>query len=389
MPDFKVAMIGVGMTAYGRHYTRSLEDLATEASLAAMDDAHVEHKDIDALIFGCTTANLMKYSGTPAQFISDHLGFSPKPAFRVENACPTGALAVHTAMGLILSGIHDIILVVAGDKEDQASPEILWRFGRLMYDTEYATHSGLTPPGASALYATRYMYEYGATVEDIAHVCAKNRSNGALNPKAFFQTPLTVEQVLTSPYAVYPLTLPELNPVVDGMAAAVICRADWAKKFVEEPVYVIGSGMGTGTCHSQDVRDWTEQEGVREAGQAAYKMAGVQPKDIDFAEVFDCMAPFEITSLEELGFFEKGTAYRAAPEGVTTLEGRFPVNVDGGNLSRGQSPSASTLVQAVEVATQLRGKADKRQVKCPNGLGLVEGHGGSNFQNVNVLIISR
>lgn len=231
-------------------------------------------------------------------------------------------------------------------------------------------------PALHALIAKRHMYEYGTTREQLADVAVKNHKNGSLNPKAQFQREITRETVMSSPLVSSPLRVFDCAPSSDGAASVVLCPLDVAKKFTEVPVEIIGSGQASDTLSLHHRKDMCTMEATRVAAKRAFDMAKLTVKDIDLAEVHDNYTISEILAIEDLGFFKKGEGGRATEAGLTALTGEVPVNTSGGLKARGDPIGATGLAQAVEVVTQLRGKAGKRQVKDAE-VGLSHNVGGT------------
>jgi len=388
-----VAIIGIGYHKFGIYPEKSLQDLVFGAVTEAMESGNIGLEEVDMLFFADATAQLMGRHSTPAQFVSDHLGLAPKPAIRVESACTSGSNAVREAMANIISGFIDVALVVSAEKIDFPGRENVYRFSTAMSDEDYGVISDFAGPGISALYAVRHMHEFGTTEEQMASIAAKSRTYGAGNPYArFYKSPITLEEVMASPYVVYPLKLPEVNPISDGACAAILCRGDIARNFVDNPVYVIGFGTGTGPVHLQDFKSFSEIPGLREAGQKAYDMAGVTPQDIEVFSDMDAFSIIEVLSLEDLGFMEKGRGQYAVEEGFSTREGRLPTNPTGGNCSTGGPAGVITLRGINDMALQVRGEGNKLgeggQMKLSRGLALAQGEGGGGLTNQTVCILS-
>jgi acetyl-CoA C-acetyltransferase len=235
--------------------------------------------------------------------------------------------------------------------------------------------------------ARRHMFEFGTTREQMAKVAVKNHHNGCLNPIAQFKKEITVEQVLSSPMVADPLTLFDCSPITDGAAALILCKAELAKKYTDDPIYIIGSGQASDTLALHDRRSLTTLDATVKAAQEAYKQAGITAKDIDLAEVHDCFSIAEIVATEDLGFCKKGEGGKLLDEKATEIGGRIPVNTSGGLKAVGHPVGATGIKQAVEIVLQLRGKAGKRQVKDAK-IGLTHNVGGSGATAV-VHIFSR
>ena len=263
----------------------------------------------------------------------------------------------------IMSGIHDIVLVSGVEKMTHLSTADATLLIAAGLDFHVDQWHGLTFPGFYALMATRHMHLYGTTEEDMARVAVKNHANGALNPKAHFQKPITVEQALSSRVVAWPLKLYDCCPISDGAAVLVLARPDLARKFTDSPVHVIGQGLAVESIFSFE-KDYEKCSFIAnvEAARSAYKMAGIEPKNVDFAEVHDCFTINEIISYEDLGFCKKGEGAKMIREGIVERGGKIPVNVSGGLKSKGHPTGATGAAQLYEVYLQLTGQAEKRQL---------------------------
>jgi acetyl-CoA C-acetyltransferase len=243
-------------------------------------------------------------------------------------------------------------------------------------DQEWETELGATFPSLHALIARRHMHEHGTTREQLADVAVKNHRHGSMNPKAQFQREITRETVIGSQMVASPLRVFDCSPSSDGAAAVILCPLDQAKQYVETPVEIVGSGQASDTLALHHRRDVMTFDATRVAAERALKMAGVTRKDIDVAEVHDNFTISEILAIEDLGFFKKGEGGKATEDGRTALDGEVAVNTSGGLKAKGDPIGATGLAQAVEVVTQLRGKAGKRQVRDAS-VGLTHNVGGT------------
>jgi acetyl-CoA C-acetyltransferase len=243
-------------------------------------------------------------------------------------------------------------------------------------DQEWEAFFGATFPGLYAMIATRHMYEYGTTREQLAQVAVKNHANGVLNPNAQFQREISVENVLNATMVSYPLSILDCSPVSDGAAAVILCAADKAKKYTDKPVKIIGSGQASDTLALHGRKEICTLEATVHAAKMAYKQANIQPKDIDLAEVHDCFTIAEILAIEDLGFVKKGEGGKAIDKKITTLNGEIPINTSGGLKAKGHPVGATGVAQVAEIVAQLQGEAGKRQVKDAK-IGLTHNIGGS------------
>jgi acetyl-CoA C-acetyltransferase len=218
-------------------------------------------------------------------------------------------------------------------------------------------------------------------------VAVKNHHNGARDPFAHFQNEITVDDVLRSPPVCHPLHLLDCCPQTDGAAAVLLVNAERVGEFTDRPVYVAGFGVATDHPYLHEKTTFTGLKATTAAAERAYRMAGVEPAQIDCAEVHDCFTITEILDIEDLGFVEKGKGGVATLDGETSLRGRIPVNTSGGLLAKGHPIGATGVAQLTECWWQLRGEAGERQVETPNGYALQHNVGGrgSGVSVVNIL----
>jgi acetyl-CoA C-acetyltransferase len=373
-----VAVIGVGLTKFGELWDKSFRQLIAEAGSKAILDAKIEGKDIDALYVGSMSSGRFVDQEHVGALVAEVSGFSQLhiPATRVEGACASGGLAVREGYLSIASGMNDIVVVGGIEKMNDVQGSEATEILATASDQEWEAFFGATFPGIYAMIATRHMHEYGTTKEQLAQVAVKNHANGAFNPYAQYQSPISLESVLKSTMVAYPLGLMDCSPVSDGAASLVLCAAEKAKKYTDKPVKIIGSGQASDTLALHGRRDICTIDATVYAAKMAYKQAKLTPKDIDFAEVHDCFTIAEICAIEDLGFVEKGKGGKAIDNKITTLDGSLPVNTSGGLKAKGHPVGATGVAQIVELTMQLRGEAGKRQVKDAK-IGLAHNVGGS------------
>jgi len=374
----RVAVIGVGDTEFGELWDYSFRDIGIRAGLAAVADAKVSADMIDALFVGNMSAGRFIEQEHIGALIADYSGLARDhvPATRVEAAGASGGLALRQGFMAVASGLHDIVVVGGAEKMTDVSDVESSLIQSAAADQEWETELGATFASLHALIAQRHMHEHGTTREQIADVAVKNHKHGSLNPKAQFQRAITRETVLGSPLVASPLRVFDCAPSSDGAAAVVLCPLDHAKRYTDNAVEIIGSGQASDSLALHHRRDICTMEATKAAAARAFKMAGVEQKDIDIAEVHDNFTISEIVAIEDLGFFKKGEGGKATEDGRTGLEGDVVVNSSGGLKARGDPIGATGLAQAVEIVAQLRGTAGKRQVKDAE-IGLTHNVGGT------------
>jgi acetyl-CoA C-acetyltransferase len=366
----------MGSTPFGILEGKSLKEIATIACEEAIMDAGIEKKDIDAFYIGNYISGILVNQETIAPLIANSLGLRKDIACtKVEGACCSAGIACRHGFLMIAGGFCDIVLVAGVEKMTSASTEKNTAAIASGMDWEQEGRTGLTFPGFFALVANRYMHEYGCTMEHISSVCVKNRANGVKNPRARFRKEVPLENVLSAKLIVDPLRLNDCCPIADGAAALVLCRSDWAQKFTDKPIDILGAGQGLGTSTAYEMPSLVTIGATVEAAKQAYQMAGIKPGDVDVVELHDCFSMAEVVDSEDLGFFERGKAAFAVYEGQTRVDGRIPINPSGGLLSKGHPVGATGAGQMYEVCKQLRGEHEN-QVKDPE-IGLVHNLGGS------------
>jgi acetyl-CoA C-acetyltransferase len=375
----EVAVIGVGMTKWGELWEKSLRDIFVETALLALDDAGVDR--IDSLVAGCMSSGIFVGQEHLASLLADYLGQAPVPAARVESACSSGGLALRTGYMEVASGLADIVLVGGVEKmTDLSGQEATYALGTAA-DQEYECYHGLTFPGLYALIARAHMEKYGTTRKQLALVAVKNHHNGSMNPLAQYPFKVSVEAVLSSVLVADPLRILDCSPITDGAAALILCPVELARKTNKPIVKIVGSSQATDTIALSSRKDVTWLESTYQAAKKAYAMAGKKPEDIDVIEVHDCFTIAEICVMEALGLVERGKGGRAVEEGLTSLEGKIPVNTSGGLKAKGHPVGATGVAQAIEIVKQLRGEAGPRQVKGAR-VGLTQNMGGSGGSTV-------
>ena len=359
----RVAIIGTGCTKFGEHYDKSAEDLVVEAGLEAMADAGVDRSQIQAGWVGTISSAL---SGNA---LSDPLKLTDIPITRVENYCASGMDAVRGAAFAIAAGMYDIVIALGFEKMRD-----MVRGG---LPAPHPVFDNGESPHIFALAANRYFKDHGATKSTLASVAIKNHHNGKLSPKAHLRMEVTEEQVLRAPMIYEPLGLFDCCPTTDGAAAVVLCRADLARSFRDDPVYIKGVGLSVsyGRPHYDPAYRYDGFPATRNAAAQAYEQAGVTPDEIDLAETHDCFTITEILNYEDLGFCARGEGGKAAEEGRFALDGEMPVNPSGGLKSFGHPIGATGVRMLYEVTQHLRGHAGERQVQGAE-LGLAHNLGG-------------
>lgn len=367
----QAAVVGVGMIPFGKYPERSLADLGWPAVKAAVRDADLDPRRIEAAYCGTALGGMMS-----GQRILGRIGITGIPIVNVENACSSSSSALRQAVMAIRSGEHDVVLVIGVEK--------LTRFGGgtlPLEEEDWEVTQGLVMPALYAMRANRYMHDYGLTREQLAGVSVKNRRNGALNPDAQMRKPVTLEDVLASRPVADPFTLLQCCPTGDGAAALILCEAGLARQLRSDAVTVAASDLTSGR-YTPGFRDMTIPEITVRGANQAFEDAGVGPEDVDVAEVHDAFSIAELLYYEAFGFCERGGAGAFLESGATGIGGSIPVNPSGGLLAKGHPIGATGAAQVVEIVRQLRGECGARQVAGARvGLSHATGGGISGFDH--------
>ena len=386
----RVGIIGVGQSAFVRGYPGAIRELAFEGFKEAVQDAQITTKDIDASII-CSAPEYDKQR-SPAGVFAEYLGLMPQPTCYLENLCSSGSMGLRVAYSLVKSGLHDVVAVIGFQKMSEiSSAESQERMGRGA-DIQWESPFGTMMPAYYAMYARAYMAEYGATLDDLALIRVKAATYGQINEKAVYRKPVTFEMFsdpdspISGPVA-SPLRVGDCCANADGSSCVIVANEEKAKTFCKKPVWILGLGAASTSVNLAGRDLFTGLIVGRQAGEQAFEMAGVTPKDIHVAEVHDCFTIAEMMAYENLGFAKPGEGKDLIKGKETYKEGSIPVNVDGGLLSKGHPIGATGGSQIRTIVLQLRGEAGDIQVKEPE-IGLIHNIGGVGLYG-NVTILGR
>jgi acetyl-CoA C-acetyltransferase len=371
-----VVVAGIGKTAFGVFADRDFHSLAVEAGEKCFQNAGVLPAQIDAFYLGNFAAPSFIGQNHLAPYVSNALGIEGVPATRIEAACASSGSAFYHAWAEVASGISDVVMVVGAEKmTSQPTPkvsEILAQAG----DCSGEMKVGNTFASLFAMIARRHMYEFGTTREQLAAVAVKNHANGVLNPDAHMRKRITLEQALAGKPVADPLTVYDCSLVSDGAAAVILVPLERAAEFTSKPIEILGVAQASDLLALDQKPDITTFPAVRRAAEKAYKMAGLGPRDIQFAELHDCFTIAEIIATEDLGFVRRGEGGPYSAAGCTGLKGEKPVNTSGGLKAKGHPVGATGVAQICDLVLQIRGEAGERQL-ARNSIGLAENLGGS------------
>jgi acetyl-CoA acetyltransferase len=376
-----VAVVGVGIHPFGRHPGVSGLEMAAVAARAALADAGIGWRQVDFAAGGSDAAG-------NADTTVSALGLTGVPFINVRNGCATGGSALATAHAMLASGSAEIALVVGFDKHPPGAFNPLpedWGLGSwygetgLMLTTQFF-----------AMKIQRYMAENAITESTLAKVASKAFSNGARNPNAWRRRPLSEEEVLASKMVNHPLTQYMFCSPGEGAVALVLARGERAKSLARTPIHLRSVAFrtrrfGSFEVFSPSIPIESAPSPTTEAAAAAFEQAGIGPQDVDVAQLQDTESGAEVMHLAETGLCEHGQQESLIQSGATRLDGRLPVNTDGGCLANGEPIGASGLRQVHEVVLQLRGTAGGRQVPGPHRVGFTQVYGAPGVSACTVL----
>jgi acetyl-CoA C-acetyltransferase len=372
----QVAVVAAGKTPFGAFPDKDLRTLSVEAGSKTLAAAQLAPGQVEAFYLGNFAGPEFTGQNHLAPWISRSLGLGNVPSIRVEAACASSGAAFFQAFMAVASGVYDFVMVLGVEKMTSVSgpriTEILAGAG----DTSTEIRAGSTFPSLFAMIARRHMYQYGTTREQISAVAVKNHANGALNPYAQMRKVITLEQAMNARPIAEPLNLYDCSLVSDGAAAVILCPAERAHEFTTAPAIVRGVGQASDNLALDEKSDITTFPAVSAAARKAYAMAGLEPRDIQFAELHDCFTIAELVAMEDLGFVPRGQSGPFTLAGGTARSGAVPINASGGLKSKGHPVGATGVAQLCDVIEQLRGEAGERQL-ARHAIGLTQNLGGS------------
>jgi len=384
----KVALVGAGVSKFGVRKA-TYRDLIWEAGKACFDSVPgVAPRDVEGLVVGSVMPERTAFQSHIASMAAEALGIKPSAlSARTEHMCASGTVGIRYAYAFIAAGLADLVMVLGVEKLNQPSGEEAVLNMGTGVDREWEAAFGLTAPPCFALAAQRHMAVYGTTEEQLALVGVKNHTHAARNPNAHFNKGATLDQVMCSRMISSPLRLFMCSPITDGAAAVLVASEDRARRLTDRPVWIRGTGQALDGFQLTSLpEDYAQWPALRRAGDAAYRMAGVGPGDVDLAEVHDCFSIAELIACEELGFCKKGEAGPFVAAGRSDYGGDVVVNPRGGLIGCGHPLGATGVAQAAEVFVQLRDEAGARQV---TGAAIGVTHNNSGMGEHVVMIYGR
>lgn len=388
----EVAVLGVGMTRFGKFLDKGIKDLVREAVEDAIRDAGIQKDIIEAAYVGNAAAGIMTgQEQIRGQVTLTAMGIEDIPVINVESACASSAAGFHLGWLSVASGLYDCVLAVGFEKLydldkmksfqalgtaadidmfQSSLEEIAKQYEGMKIFQEGSGQNRSVFMDMYAFVIRPYMENFGLTQEHFAKLSVKSHRNGAMNPHAQYQKEVTLEEVISSGDIVYPLTRMMCAPIGDGGAAAILCSKEMAARYTTRPVWVAGSVVASG---SRDVTRKTTVTG--RMSDVLYDKSGVGPEDIDVVEVHDATSPSEIMSLIQLNIVKGEDAPKWIDEGYLEIDGKIPCNTSGGLVTKGHPIGATGCGQIYEIVKQLKGEAGKRQVKDPM-VGMTHNGGG-------------
>lgn len=352
----QVAILGVGQTPVREHWDLSIRQLAVAAGRAAMADAGVER--VDAIFVGNMTSGQLNQQHQLGALVADYLGQYGVEAVRLEAACGSAGSAMRQGIIGVASGEMDTVLVVGVEKMTESPMRETTAALATAADADYEVIQGVSFVGLNALIMRRYMHQYGCRHEDFAPFALNAHANGAKNPNAMFQEPISQKEYERGRVVADPITLYDASPVGDGAAALLLVPAEKAPHAVR----VIASASATDTLAIHDREDPLWLKAAEQSARAAYAQADIRPENLDLFELHDAFSVMAALSLEACGFAERGQGVWLAQSGEIFPDGRIPISTMGGLKARGHPVGATGLYQLVEVTLQLRGEAGAAQI---------------------------
>ncbi|MFN8544210.1 MAG: lipid-transfer protein [Candidatus Binatia bacterium] len=368
----KVFVVGVGMTKFEKPGSKNWDypDMAKEAGEKALADAAIPYTLVEQACVGYCYGD-----STCGQRAVYQLGMTGIPVYNVNNNCSTGSTALFMAKQFVEGGLVECALALGFEKMEKGSLGTKFADRTNPLDKQFELMVALrgfasAPPTAQFFgnAGREHMERYGTKPEHFAKIGFKNHKHSVNNPYSQFQDEYTLEQVLNAPVVYEPLTKLQCCPTSDGAAAAILCSEDFVKKHHLEAkaVEILGMAMTTDYETSLSEKSCIKLIGAdmtRKAAEKVYEQSGLGPENVDVIELHDCFSTNELVTYEGLGLCAPGKGGELIDSGAVTYGGKWVVNPSGGLISKGHPLGATGLAQCAELNWQVRGQADKRQVK--------------------------
>ena len=359
-----VYIIGAGEAKYGEQWDRSLRDIAVEAGLKAVENAGIRTRDLGAIYMGNSLGGGISMQEHLSALMSDHAGIASEyiPSMRIEASTASGGAAIREGFLAIKSGEYDIVMVGGAEKMTELYGSENIDITSSILDREWEAFEGATPAALAALSSRKYMKDFNVPKEILSKISVNDHMNANLNENAHFRNKITVEQAMKATLIAEPLNLMDCAPLSDGASSIVLASEEYVKKNSIEGVRIVSSAMSQGPFALHSRESVYTVEPTKLAARKALKDANMKNSDISFVEIHDSYNIYGLMALEDLGFAEKGKGKELVEEGIG-LNDRLPVNPSGGLKATGFPFGATGVGQAVEAYLQLKGKANKRQIK--------------------------
>jgi acetyl-CoA C-acetyltransferase len=368
-----VSIIGIGVTPVGEHWGTGLRELGVQALDAALADAGISANEIDALVVGNALGEVFNQQGHTAPLLADALGMRGIEALRVEGADASGGLALRQGWLMVASGLAQTVLVLGVEKVTDLVGAGRHNALSTTLDAEYETAHGATPTAMAGILMRRYMHEFGLELSQFEGFSINAHANGSKNPNAMYRNVIKAGRFASAPIVAPPVNLFDSAPEGDGACAIILTATERARDLVPAPVRIKGSAASTDSLALQDRTDMLFLRAANLAAGRAYKMAGINPQDLNILELHDSYTVISALQLEAIGFANRGEGWKVAAEGKLGKE--LPISTFGGLKARGNPIGATGVYQVAEVALQLRGGAGANQVEGAR-LGLALNLGG-------------
>ena len=369
-----VAILGIGQTPVDEHWGFSIKELAGQAALLTLTDAHREKAD--GLFIGNMLSGMLSKQENLGTLIADWIGLLGIETVKIEAACASGAAALRSGIIAVGSGLMDSALVIGVEKMTENLPAETTAALATAADADYETSQGLSFVAINALVMQRYLHVYGWRHTDFADFSINAHENALTNPNARLRERITRETYDKARMIAAPINLLDASPIGDGAAAVFLVAADSLRSNGRPIISIVGSASASDSIAVHDRSDPLWLNAAYLSASQAYEQASVQPSDINLFEVHDAFSIMSVLSLEACGFAEKGNGPRLALEGEITRTGRIPITTLGGLKARGHPVGATGIYQIVEVTQQLRGDSGENQVENAQ-IGMAQNIGGS------------
>jgi acetyl-CoA acetyltransferase len=376
----KTAIAGVGATAFGKLPGRSAWSLQTEAVKRAIDDAGLTKLDVDGLL---TAPPLAEPLLLHAEQLGGKLGLRTNYLSQKFIGGATAVALVAEAAMAIEAGLCEVAVCVYGENAKTGMPMLFGRaqMGRGQAPSDDIAYGLAGGPIMEARAAKRYMHEFGVTEEMLGSVAVSFREHASRNPAATYREPLTLEEYFANKYISEPLRVLDCTiGASDGAVAVLVTSAERARELAKPPAYIAGTGVAANLQGLSDPDHYTSYPGARSA-QTAYRMAGLEPEDVDVAQFYDCFTSTVLITMEDYGFCKRGEAGPFALEGNLKLGGALPSNTSGGLLSEANIVGWNVLAEGVR---QIRGESTSQVDDAE--VCIVAGQGGFHAAHSTLLL---